>query len=547
MNNKAFVFSGMALLLVLPVLIMAASFTDVVKTGNMGVSLNLRADRVFQVKTDLEETVVSASISSGRYNAHQATLNLSLKFEELTQETGLEYASQHSFYTDPEVSASDSKTVIEENIRNSINNALGEVIADYSSSGVNIIINNGNNVTGPDISINQTEPFTFIVGIDSMPLYIDFGFTTYNGTLNSVTAVVPLEGLMDPYIFVKTKGRSTNRIFESPYGNNISSFLYNDTVGSGSSLNPRPYYHNNTEGLSFFCKLDGKTSAACTDIDASKMETFVLGDPLSQTSASVVDHQYFVNAPANGTTTYTPPTDVPSASPNSYVFQLDCSHELYYSLGSCTTTTTTSTSTSTTTTTTTTSSTTTTIGGGSFQYSQTCNTATYIYGRSGYADNNYDAALGGNKLRVRRRRWRQRRILILCNMSSIPPTANVTEANLTLYNGAGNGAGTGRTVKIRRVTRSWVEPSVTWNRYNGVNSWTSSGGDFAEPQGSGITAPTTVIAFTADEVTQFIDGTDTNYGWIIKFNNDNNGWSTRDYAWDDETGTAPLLQIAYTN
>ncbi|HDH27981.1 MAG TPA: DNRLRE domain-containing protein [Euryarchaeota archaeon] len=542
MNNKAFVFSGMALLLVLPVLIMAASFTDVVKTGNMGVSLNLRADRVFQVKTDLEETVVSASISSGRYNAHQATLNLSLTFEELTQESGLEYASLHSFYTDPEVSASDSKTVIEENIRNSINNALGEVIADYSSSGVNIIINQGNNVTGPDISINQTEPFTFIVGIDSMPLYIDFGFTTYNGTLNSVTAVVPIEGLMDPYIFVKTKGRSTNRIFESPYGNNISSFLYNDTVGSGSSLNPRPYYHNNTEGLSFFCKLDGKTSAACTDIDASKMETFVLGDPLSQTSASVVDHQYFENVLANGTATYNPPTDVPSASPNSYVFQLDCGHELYYSLGSCTTTTTASTSTSTTTTTTTTSSTTTTIGGGSFQYSQTCDTATYISGYWWDRNTYYD---DDGFLIVRKRWGRPRRVLILCNMSSIPNTANVTVANLTLYNGAGDN---GQTVKIWRVTKSWDELYVTWNTYDGVNFWTTAGGDFAvSAQGSGTTAPTTVIAFTADEVTRFIDETYPNNGWIIKFDNDNSWGSIRNYAWDDETGTAPLLQIAYTN
>jgi len=540
MNNKGFVFSGMAILLILPVLIMAASFADVIKIGNAGVSLNLRTDRLFQVKNDIEETVVSASISSGRYNAHQATLNLSLKFEELTQESGLEYASLHSFYTDSEVSASDSKSVIEDNIRSSINNALGEVIGDYSTSDVNIIINNGNNVTDQDISINQTEPFTFIVEIDSMPLYIDFGFTTYNGTLNSVTAVVPIEGLMDPYIFVKSWGRSTNRIFESPYGNNISSFLYNDTIGGGSSVNPRPYYHNNTEGLSFFCKLDGKTSSTCTDIDASKMETFILGDPLSQTSASVVDHQYFENVAADGTSTYNPPTDVPSASPNSYVFQLECNHEIYYSLGSCTTTTTTTSATTSTTVTTTTSTTTTTVAGSTIQFETTCDVATWIYGRSGREDNNYD----GSDLEVQKRNNRPRRVLILCDLSFIPSTATVTEANLTLYNGNGDN---GRIVKIWRITRSWVESSVTWNDYDGSNSWATAGGDIAEQHGSGTTAATTVIDFTAAEITQLIDGvTDTNYGWLIKFDSDESDSPRLDYAWDDETGTAPLLKISYT-
>ena len=130
-------------------------------------------------------------------------------------------------------------------------------------------------------------------------------------------------------------------------------------------------------------------------------------------------------------------------------------------------------------------------------------------------------------------------------MSSIPNTANVTVANLTLYNGAGDN---GQTVKIWRVTKSWDELYVTWNTYDGVNFWTTAGGDFAvSAQGSGTTAPTTVIAFTADEVTRFIDETYPNNGWIIKFDNDNSWGSIRNYAWDDETGTAPLLQIAYTN
>jgi len=31
---------------------------------------------------------------------------------------------------------------------------------------------------------------------------------------------------------------------------------------------------------------------------------------------------------------------------------------------------------------------------------------------------------------------------------------------------------------LHRVTQPWVESSVTWNKYDGVNSWASSGGDF---------------------------------------------------------------------
>ena len=51
----------------------------------------------------------------------------------------------------------------------------------------------------------------------------------------------------------------------------------------------------------------------------------------------------------------------------------------------------------------------------------------------------------------------------------------------------------------------------------------------------------------ADEVDQLLDdGSDTNLGWIIKYV-DESGGPNIDYAWDDETGTAPQLKIAYNN
>ena len=71
-----------------------------------------------------------------------------------------------------------------------------------------------------------------------------------------------------------------------------------------------------------------------------------------------------------------------------------------------------------------------------------------------------------------------RRAIANFDVSAIPVEAVITQAtmqrNLTLADPSIH------SVRIARCTRptQWTENGVTWNKYDGVNAWTSSGGEF---------------------------------------------------------------------
>ena len=72
MDKKAFVFTGMAFLLVLPAVILTASYLNMVRTGESSREIMMESDRVFYFKKDFEETIITAAQNSGRYNAFLA-------------------------------------------------------------------------------------------------------------------------------------------------------------------------------------------------------------------------------------------------------------------------------------------------------------------------------------------------------------------------------------------------------------------------------------------------------------------------------------------
>jgi hypothetical protein len=113
-----------------------------------------------------------------------------------------------------------------------------------------------------------------------------------------------------------------------------------------------------------------------------------------------------------------------------------------------------------------------------------------------------------------------RRGIIRFDLTGVPSTASILSARVFLLE-AGT-MGFDRTIAFHRVTRSWTEGGVSWNRYDGVNSWTSPGGDYAIVP----TATANVVwgggpldwdswDVTAD-VQAFVSGTLTNDGWLIK-------------------------------
>jgi len=102
--------------------------------------------------------------------------------------------------------------------------------------------------------------------------------------------------------------------------------------------------------------------------------------------------------------------------------------------------------------------------------------------------------------------------LVQFDLSVLPPTANVTNAELKLYSADIDSSG----VKAYRLKQSWVEDQVTWNRADIGTLWIVPGA-YSEPSGElvyDITGNFYSWNVTAD-VQKFVSGQYTNYGWII--------------------------------
>lgn len=110
---------------------------------------------------------------------------------------------------------------------------------------------------------------------------------------------------------------------------------------------------------------------------------------------------------------------------------------------------------------------------------------------------------------------RNNRVLVQFDFSQIPTGSTVTSATLSLY--AYDPAST-RTYYGHRVTHAWTENGVTWNTYDGTNSWTTPGGDYAASTFNAITpaAAGWMDFIVTNDVAGFVAGTYSNYGWLIK-------------------------------
>lgn len=120
-----------------------------------------------------------------------------------------------------------------------------------------------------------------------------------------------------------------------------------------------------------------------------------------------------------------------------------------------------------------------------------------------------------------------KRFLIKFDLSSIPSSATITSATLSVWVLQEYSA-TARDYKVYRVLRNWVEGEVTWNSWKSGSAWTTAGaGSNGNDIDSGTAWATTSFsgeatgtekqfALNTTEFKKLIDGTYTNYGWIIK-------------------------------
>jgi hypothetical protein len=145
--------------------------------------------------------------------------------------------------------------------------------------------------------------------------------------------------------------------------------------------------------------------------------------------------------------------------------------------------------------------------------------------------------------------------LIEFNLSGISPTANITNATITLYLSS-KGTGANIPVTMRRINSSWIEGTgdgtssndgATWNNRTNLSLWASAGGDFDSKVWANVTVSAQDVFYTFDItplVQNWVNGTYPNYGIIIRADNTNGIWK---FASSDDINATrrPKINITY--
>lgn len=147
-------------------------------------------------------------------------------------------------------------------------------------------------------------------------------------------------------------------------------------------------------------------------------------------------------------------------------------------------------------------------------------------------------------------------LLSFSGLSNISPSSTVSSATVGIYKTQGVGTGTS-TARFQRLLRNWNETQSTWNIWSTGNNWTTSGGlsdgndrsatttcDLAVDVTSADNYKTVSSAQLAADVEDFIDGTSSNYGWILEQIDNTDSYIT--YRASDYTdGQRPYLSVTH--
>lgn len=153
------------------------------------------------------------------------------------------------------------------------------------------------------------------------------------------------------------------------------------------------------------------------------------------------------------------------------------------------------------------------------------------------------------------------RMLLQFDVSSIPASAVVVSATLTLYN---TGGGAARTINIHRALTDWFEGDAnngtttingsTWNKKNHIGSvnWGAVGGLAGTDYASSPVASTSISGVglynwdVLTDVAAFVAGSVTNRGWWVLTPSGQPGSSFRSSDNAVDANTRPKLVVVYT-
>ena len=147
------------------------------------------------------------------------------------------------------------------------------------------------------------------------------------------------------------------------------------------------------------------------------------------------------------------------------------------------------------------------------------------------------------------------RSLIKFDLSVIPKTARIISAQLTLTI-ITDLSSNARDVKIYRVLRDWVESQVTWAQWSTGNNWGLGGcsNSVSDFDGSAVWATLNLGAaetgskvwnLDLTEFTKMINGTYSNYGWLIAADTQTNDAYIYATSAHGTAGARPKLVVEY--
>jgi hypothetical protein len=132
------------------------------------------------------------------------------------------------------------------------------------------------------------------------------------------------------------------------------------------------------------------------------------------------------------------------------------------------------------------------------------------------------------------------RILVSFDLTSVPPSARIEDAELVLCVRSSAGSAEGHVLALRRIANPWDETSVTWDN---------------QPADGPVS--TSIVFSAADacstwnvttDVQQWTGGT-SNYGWTVRDSAENLGSDSKvEYHSREKNGGTfgPFLKITYT-
>jgi hypothetical protein len=143
--------------------------------------------------------------------------------------------------------------------------------------------------------------------------------------------------------------------------------------------------------------------------------------------------------------------------------------------------------------------------------------------------------------------WGLLRSMVQFDLSTIPTTANVSTAELSLYynpTSSSNGQAGNNESSLQRITSPWVESTVTWN----TQPTTDTTYQCTLPQSTTINQDYPNID-VKPSVQYMVANPTTNYGWMIKLTDELGTFASMKFSSSDQATQSfhPKLRVCYTD